>query len=102
MAMWWYIDTYNPFHLPTVEQVRSMTSYSAPPLYRFLENVIFILLPAMWLGAFTMHAGAVVNYSLWVFAVLVDGAVFYWVGLIIATIRTRREALLGAKMRNTG
>ena len=89
MAMWWYIDTYNPFHLPTVEQAQSMASYSAPPLYRFFDNLIFVLLPALWLSMFTIHAGPVVNYSIWVFAVLLDGAILYCVGLLFNAIRAR-------------
>ncbi|HVB57074.1 MAG TPA: hypothetical protein VNE63_11680 [Candidatus Acidoferrales bacterium] len=90
MAMWWYIDTYNPFHLPSVEQVQSMTaSYSAPPLYRFLENLIFALFPALWLSVFTIHAGPLVNYSIWVFAVLLDGAILYCVGLLVNAIRAQ-------------
>lgn len=88
--MWLYIDTYNPFHLPTAEQVQSMTSsYSPPPLYSFLENLIFVLLPALWLSVFTIHAPAVVNYSIWALAVLVDGAILYCVGLLINAIRAR-------------
>lgn len=90
MAMWWYIDTYNPFHLPTVEQVHSIpTGYSPPVLYRFLENLVFTLLPALWLSVFTIHAPAVVNYSIWAFAVLVDGAILYCAGLLINAIRAR-------------
>ncbi|HXO33615.1 MAG TPA: hypothetical protein VN901_14790 [Candidatus Acidoferrales bacterium] len=90
LVMWLYIDRYNPFHLPTVEQVQSMTrSYSPPPLYNFLQNLIFTLLPLLWLSMFTIHAGPIVNYSIWVLAVLFDGAVLYCVGLLIDTIRTR-------------
>ncbi len=90
MAMWWYIDRYNPFHLPTVEQVQYMTtSYSPPHLYSFLENLVFTLLPALWLSVFTIHAPAVVNYSIWVFAVLFDGAILYCVGLLINAVKAR-------------
>jgi hypothetical protein len=71
MAMWWYIDTYIPFHLSTVEQVQSMkTNYSPPALCSFLQNLTLVLLPALWLRVFTIHAGAVVNYCIWGFAVL--------------------------------
>ena len=89
MAMWWYIDTYNPFHLPTVEQAQSMASYSPPRLYTFFENLVFDVLPVLWLQVFTIHAPAVVNYSIWVFAVLFDGAILYCVGLLVNAIKTR-------------
>lgn len=91
MAMWWYIDTYNPFHLPTVEQAQSMASYSAPRLYTFFENLVFAILPVLWLQVFTIHAPVVVNYAIWVFAVVFDGAVLYCVGLLVNAVRFRHR-----------
>jgi hypothetical protein len=92
MATWWYVDTYNPFHLPTVAQLQSMsTSYSPPRAYSFFEDMTFALLPAIWLSVFTIHAPAFVNYSIWVFAVLIDGAILYCVGLLINTGRAPRS-----------
>ncbi len=90
MATWWYIDKYDPFHLPTAEQVQAMpTSYSTPPLYSFLEELTFTVLPILLFENFTIHAPALVNYAIWVFAVLFDGAILYCVGLLINAIKAR-------------
>lgn len=90
MIAWLYVDTYNPFHLPTWEQVREMrSSYSPPWGYTFLEDLVMYALPVLWLQAFTIHAPAVVNYSIWVFAVLFDGGVLYCVGLLVNAIKVR-------------
>jgi len=90
MAMWWYINTYNPFHLPTAEQVQAMTmNYSPPPLYTFLENFVLTLLPVLWFSVFTIHAPALVNYTIWVFAVLFDAGILYCVGLLVNAIKAR-------------
>lgn len=102
MAMWWYIDTYNPFHLPTVEQAQSMASYSPPRLYTFFENLVFDVLPVLWLQVFTIHAPAVVNYSIWVFAILVDGAVLYCAGLLVNAINTRARRSSGNEVLHSG
>src|ERR1700689_806084 len=93
MMMWWYIDTYNPFHLPTSEQALAMgTNYSAPPLYKFLDKLTFILCPALWLQVFTIDLGPIVNYSIWVLAVVFDGFIFYCVGLLINAVVNERAA----------
>ena len=93
MSVSWYVDRYNPFHLLSVAQVRSMTtSYSPPQAYTYLEDTILLLLPALWLQVFTIHAGALVNYSIWFFAVLLDGAIMYGLGVIIFTVRVKRRS----------
>ena len=90
MAVWWSVDKYNLFHLPTVEQVQLMkTSYSPPLVYRFLESLVFVLLPGMWISVLTIHAPAIVNYGIWAFAVLLDGAIFYCIGLLVNAIAAR-------------
>jgi hypothetical protein len=93
MTMWWYIDTYNPFHLPTSEQAMAMgTNYSAPALYKFLDKVTSVLCPALWLQVFTMDMGRIVNYSIWVLAALFDGLIFYCIGLLIKAALNARLA----------
>jgi len=81
-ALWWYDLTYNPFHMPTTEQLQGHP-YDAPPLYSFLENLMYALFPGLvvrffGLGAFERHAWVV-----WVVAALFNGAIYYCGGLVI-------------------
>ena len=46
MALWWYLITFNPFHLPTWQQAQTMGNYSAPRLYWITEDAVFVLCPA--------------------------------------------------------
>jgi hypothetical protein len=93
MATWFYIEIYNPFHLPTVQQLQDMTSsYSPPPLYSLLKEIIFIFLPVMSLSVFTIHAGPAANYALWILAFLTDGLILYCVGLLINVLTSRAGA----------
>jgi hypothetical protein len=90
MMMWWYIDKYDPFHLPTWEQVQSDPArYPTPRLYPILQNVTLVLCPVVWLQNFTTGGPAVVNYSIWVLGALFDGAILYCVGLLIDAARFR-------------
>lgn len=89
-AMWWYIDTYDPFHLPTTEQVQAMPdSYPTPHLYTLLRELTFVFLPGIWLQVFTIHLGRLINYPIWLFAALLDGAIFYCIGVLIRAIWRR-------------
>lgn len=94
MATWWYINAYNPFHFPTAEQARALPSFSPPPLYTFLDHLTFTIFPALWLQVFTTDLGTATNYAVWIFAILVDCAVLYCVGMVINAVR--------ARMRNAG
>jgi len=84
-ALWWYDLAYNPFHMPTTEQLQGRP-YDAPPLYSFLEDLMYALFPGLvvrfsGLGALEHHA-----WIVWVVAALFNGAIYYCVGLIIATL----------------
>lgn len=85
--MWAYISVFNPFHLPTVEQAQTLGNYTAPPLYWHLRTLLIILLPGIWLDAFAMGASQSVHYTIWGFAILLDGAIFYCIGLLVNRMR---------------
>jgi hypothetical protein len=91
MAIWWYVDRYNPFHLPTREQAQTMGNFSAPPALRFLEDVTFLLCPASFLHIFTMDTGSTMTYLTWVIAALINGFIYYFVGLILASLLKPRD-----------
>jgi hypothetical protein len=86
MAVWWYIDKYDPFHLPTLEQVRTMGNYSAPPLYWFVKDLMFALCPGLFLQVFMIDASPAVIWFMWVLAVLLNGPIYYCLGLVLVAL----------------
>jgi hypothetical protein len=92
MGAWAYINSHNLFHLPTVEQAATMENFSTPRIYRFLETLTLILYPGLWLQAFTIHAGPVANYAVWVFALALDGVILYCVGVLITRLKIRLQS----------
>ncbi len=87
MIVWWYVYLYDPFHLPTLEQVKAMPNgYSAPPMYHFLENLEFILVPGVWLQFFTMDLGDVISAIMWLFAIVINFFIYYGLGMIASAV----------------
>ena len=87
MAGYFYELHYNPFHFPTMEQAveQAQTSghgYSAPPLYHFLERLMFALVPGLLLPAIGIDGWVAI--VLWVVAVLLNAPIYYCVGLVCA------------------
>jgi hypothetical protein len=91
MGAWAYIDSHDPFHLPTVGQAAEMQNFATPPLYHFLQTLTLVLYPGLWLQAFTIHAGPVANYTVWIFSLALDGVILYWVGLLVTRLRIRLQ-----------
>lgn len=93
MIMWWYVDKYNPFHLPSLEQARTMGNYSAPGSYWLFKDIMFVLCPGLFLQVFTIDAGGAVTWLMWVLAALLNGPIYYFVGLLLATLTRRRSSV---------
>ncbi len=79
MGLYWYDYKYNPFRLPP-----------APPLYHFIEKAMFVLCPGLLLQVFTIGTSDRLGWVMWVFAALLNGPVYYVVGLAFATIMKGR------------
>jgi hypothetical protein len=75
MGLYWYDYKYNPFHLPP-----------SPPIYHFLEKVMFVLCPGLLLQVFTIGTSDRMGWGMWVLASLVNGPIYYLIGLIVAAI----------------
>jgi hypothetical protein len=92
MATWWYVGKYDPFHLPTWQQSQTMRDFSAPASFRLLKGLTFTLCPGSLLHVFTMDMTNNGVYAAWVLAALLNGPIYYAVGLIIVMImRSRRR-----------
>jgi len=90
MAMWWYADRI--FRLPTEEQVQGMESYTAPLLFWLFRDATFVLCPGsvVTLIAVDLHEGA--QFVNWLVAVLLNGVIYYCLGLVVAAVvRARRS-----------
>ena len=84
MAASWYAYKFNPFHLPTPEQARKMGSFSEPLSLSLFETSTFVFCPGSCLFFFTMDMGDDANYLMWVLVALINGPVYYCVGLVLA------------------
>jgi hypothetical protein len=91
---WWYVYKYDPFHLPTLQQAQNMGNFSAPPLMTALEDLTFVLCPGSLLHVFTMDMGETITSLTWTVAALLNGALYYAIGLgAVALVRRgRRES----------
>jgi hypothetical protein len=93
MGMWWYVDTFNPFHLPTAEQAQKMWSYSAPALYSHLQTATYVLCPPILVQFLIGDLGTFGNRVVWVAAALLNGCLYFFLGLIIQSVRKLFEKL---------
>jgi hypothetical protein len=87
MAASWYVDKYNPFHLPTVEQAGKMGSFSEPVLLSLFEDMTYVFCPASFpLFFVTMDMSDNANYITWVVVALINGPIYYCLGLMVAAL----------------
>jgi hypothetical protein len=87
--LYWYDYKYNPFHFPTSEAVDRLTSFPAHPLYHLAEKVMFVLCPGLLLQVFTMNTSERVSLIMWVVVALLNGPIYYCVGLILVAVMER-------------
>jgi hypothetical protein len=62
--------------------VATIPQYSAPAIYRAIESAMFILCPGLWLQVFTIGIGSWFAWMLWAMAALMNGPIYYFIGLI--------------------
>jgi hypothetical protein len=99
-VMWWSIITYNLFHFPAPE---TPGNYSAPWLFWFLRDSMFILCPPLVLEVVAFGGtGYAVPLFIWAVAALINGALYYCLGLAIdALVRKLRCASTSPATRPT-
>ncbi len=90
MATSWYVYKYNPFHLPTVQQAEKMNSFAEPPLLGLFDDLTFFFCPGSFLFFFTMDMSDTTNHIMWVVVSLINGPIYYCMGLILAALIKRR------------
>jgi hypothetical protein len=93
VLLWWYVKIFNPFHLPTMEQAmeRVPPNYSAPLLFTVINYSVFVLCPGTLLMFFAMDMRGWFSWFMWVFAVLLNGPIYYAIGFEIEARLKRRN-----------
>jgi len=86
MGMYWFDYRYNPFHLPP-----------PPPLYNLLEKAMFVLCPGLFLQFFTIGTSDRLGWAMWVLAALLNGPIYYLVGLLFVAIVKGRSHQVPAR-----
>jgi hypothetical protein len=87
MALYWYDYKYNPFHFPTSEAADKLRNFPTHPVYDVAEKAMFILCPGLYLQVFTIGTGDRVALTMWVIAALMNGPIYYLVGVLLAAFR---------------
>ena len=86
LLAYWLDYTFNPFHLPAVGSL-GHHGYSAPWVYDLLHNLIFVLCPGQFLHLFTVGMGGTVAWVVWGFGVLLNGPIYWLVGILVSSIK---------------
>lgn len=85
--LWWYVRIFNPFHLPTL--VQAPPNYRAPFLFTIVNDSVFVLCPGTLLQVFTLEMRGWFSWFMWILAVLLNGPIYYAIGLVIETVMKR-------------
>jgi hypothetical protein len=92
-SFWLCVDKYNLFHLPTSEQVSKMhASYKAPPIFWAVREATMWFCPGLVLGILTMDLGPGANLIMWSIAIIINGALYYCLGLALRSIASKWSA----------
>ena len=60
--LWWYVQIFDPFHLPTLAQTPS--NYSAPFMYWIINDSVLVLCPVTLLIIFPLRGW--VTWFIWI------------------------------------
>jgi len=86
LLAYWLDLTFNPFNLPTAGSM-APHGYSAPWTYKIFHDLIFVLCPGQFLHLLTIGIGGPVVWVVWFLGVLLNGPIYYLVGLLVSNIK---------------
>ncbi len=55
-------------------------------MYNVVEKMMFVLCPGLFLQVFTIGAGDRLGWVMWVFAALLNGPLYYLLGMLVASV----------------
>ncbi len=86
LLVYWLDFKLNLFNLPTAGSSPSK-NHSTPWAYEIFHELIFILCPGQLLHLFTIGLGDTVSWLVWCLGALLNGPIYYVVGLLVSNIR---------------
>lgn len=90
VVMWWYINTYDPFHLRALYEAHRTTGYSEPAGLKLFEDMNFVLCPPIFpLGFAAMDMSTAGQLVAWALAACLNGVLYYWLGRGIVALMNR-------------
>jgi hypothetical protein len=89
--LWWYVRIFNPFHLPTWQQIAHSSYYSAPLTYWIFQDIVSVLCPGTFLQIFTMEMRGWFSWFMWILAVFLNIPIYYGIGLVVDALMKRRR-----------
>jgi hypothetical protein len=94
--LWLSVQIFDPFHLPIVGH--APPNYKQPPLAQLIDDGVFVLCPGTLLQVFTLDIGGWVPWIMWIFAVLLNGPIYFVLGLLVGTL-LKREGTRGSDVQ---
>ena len=85
----WFINIFNPFHLPNVNQVPP--NYREPLLLSVIDDSFFVFCPGTLLQVFTLEMRGWFSWFMWILAVLLNGPIYYAIGFVIDALLKRGD-----------
>jgi hypothetical protein len=89
ILLWWFDMTFNPFHLPTLEQ--APPNYMQPLARRIMVDSFFVFCPGICLQMFTIGIGGWFSWVMWILAALLNAPIYYGIGLVIGVLLKRGD-----------
>jgi hypothetical protein len=82
----WYIYSFNPFKLPTYNDLHGISSYSAPPLYFLIEKGILVICPGHLIQFFFMDCTNGFLWVTWGVGAVLNGFVYFGLGCALSAL----------------
>lgn len=95
MAIWFYVFSAAPFHLPVNYHSTVEIERSAPLWFRsfeFLANLVYALVPGIWISKLFANTGNAIVIGIWTLAVSLNYPIYYCLGRIISAGPRRLES----------
>jgi hypothetical protein len=91
MAVYWLDYKYNFSHIPTSAETQVHSGLQAPAWYIVADKLMVILCPGLLLQTIPVDGGISFALVLWVLAALLNGPIYYCIGLILVSLIKRRN-----------
>jgi len=76
----WYIYVFNPFNLPNYKDLQGVSSYSAPPLYFFIERSLLAICPGQLIHFFFIDCTGASLWAVWGAGAILNAVLYFGIG----------------------